>query len=129
MPRVVPSQVVEFIAQVFPWATRQDADQVAPLDGGSAAPLAGLVELVARIPEELLVLDGPDYSAVVAGVAAIRSALAMWHARNSNWPLGAVPGFPPVSPVTLIHRALVKCPDAVPAPTTNELAFIHDPEL
>ena len=92
--------------------------------------MAGLLDLVDKIPEELLTLDGGDYSSFICSVAAIRERLALWRARGElALELVFVRGLRQLSPVTLIRQALSSCPDQSPAPATTELNFINDPDL
>jgi len=52
MPRVVPSQVVDFINTLWP-----TADQQRNLNAHQAGQISGLVDLVDEIPGELLIMD------------------------------------------------------------------------
>jgi hypothetical protein len=128
MPRVVPSQVVDFIDQVFPWLR-------APGQGGylsreHSGEAAGLLSLVDRIPEELLTLAGSEYGEFVCSVSAIRDKLVLWqNQQNPNIPTYLGQSFRGLNPVTLIRQALAKCPDEGPAPSTSELAFVTDAGL
>ncbi|HEY2547154.1 MAG TPA: hypothetical protein VGI46_13895 [Candidatus Acidoferrum sp.] len=46
MPRVVPSQVVQFIDQIFPWASRQREGEMIGIQRGESGLLTGLLNLV-----------------------------------------------------------------------------------
>jgi hypothetical protein len=136
MPRVVPSQVVATIDQMFPWAVTQTEDRSEPIGQDRSAELSALVRLVDEIPPELIVLDGPDYATYVSAVEAIHDVLATWRGSSIaspmggwTWSLAEIRGLPQVSPVTLIRRALAKCPDEVAASGTTELPFISDTAL
>jgi hypothetical protein len=128
MPRVVPSQVVSFIDQVFPWLRAPGSgNTLARVHAGEAA---GLLELVDRIPEELLTLSGGEYNELVCSVAAIRDRLALWqNQQNLNIDLNLGPMFGALNPVTVIRQALSKCPDENPSAETAELDFISDLDL
>ena len=120
---MVPSQVVAFINGVFPDST---------LDGntigrGNAGELSGLVDLVDKIPEELLTMESPQYVLLVCSVGHIRERLASWsHDRSSRSELDFIRG---KSPIRLIRTALSQCPDEAPAASTSELKFITDSDL
>ena len=131
MPRVVPSQVVAFIDQTFSFATSQGEGQShrVNLTMQHSSGLAGLVHLVDKIPEELLVLDTPQYSTLICCVAAIRNAILTWQSQGESHTLIRVPGLPDLSPVTLIRRVLSRCPDEYPSASTQELGFISDSDL
>ena len=65
-------------------------------------------------------------------VAAIRAALGLWRSGSQpgfDWRLTHVDGLPQLSPVTLIRRALLACPDEAPSPGTTGLDFVADPRL
>jgi hypothetical protein len=125
---------VTFIDQVFPWAKTQipGTSHSNFLAREHAGAVAGLLELVTKIPDELLTLNAGDYGEFACGVAAIRDRLLLWqNQQNPNIPtyLSTVPGVRDVNPVTLIRQALAKCPDESPAPGTSELSFITDTAL
>jgi len=131
MPRIVPSQVVEFIDQSFPWAANQQVEFGVNLLRQNSGELAGLLHLVEKIPEELLALNGADYGSFVCNVAAIGERLALWRAQAAppELELVFVTGRRRLSPVRLIRDALSNCPDENPAAATTELNFIADQEL
>lgn len=125
MPRVVPSQVVQFIDQVFPWAGTQVAGGVQNLTRQRANQLAGLLELVEKIPDELLTMNGVEYGSFVCSVAAIRERLKLWLAQQAvENELVFLEGFPQFSPVRLIRDAISGCSDDSPAAPTSDLNFI-----
>jgi hypothetical protein len=121
--RVVPSQVFAFIKAIFPDET---------LDGntvgrGNAGELAGLVDLVDKIPEELLTMSAEDYALLISSKGHIRERLASWsHDRSSRNSLDFIRG---QSPIRLIRAALAQCPDEAPSVSTSELKFITDTDL
>jgi hypothetical protein len=125
MPRVVPSQVVRLIERIFP-----PGMELHSLGRGNAGQLSALANLADEIPDELLTMDTDSYAGFVCSVAHIRQALAAWVAdRSARGNLDPIPGFPNESAVSLIHKALSKCPDEAPAPATSELKFITDDKL
>lgn len=125
MPRIVPSQVVDLIERIFPQSLAAGT-----LGKGNAGQLSAIVDLVNGIPDELLTMDSNSYAGLVCSVAQIRQALASWSAdRNFTSNLASIPGFPNETAVMLIRRALAKCPDEAPAPSTAELSFVTDPDL
>ncbi len=128
MPRVVPSQVVAVIDQLFPAAATQVELKEFMLTIGNASQLMGLLDLIERIPDELIVLNPEDYSIFTICTRAIRTQVEMWQSRGDT-SFGKVPGLPPLNPVTLIRRCLLKCPDEAPSPGTEELSFITDEAL
>lgn len=129
MPRIVPSQVVALIDQMFPWASTQtegDVDKYQVFSGNSPQ-LAGVITLIEQIPSELLTLDGQSYGELIVSVAAIRDSLESW--KHRDFGVNRVPGLPRLNPITLIRRALAMCPDEYPLSGTNDLNFITDDAL
>jgi hypothetical protein len=137
MRRVTPRQVVDFIDQIYPDAKRQ-SENPSPANAFQlvrerAGELTGLIDLVDRLPEELLTLDQAGYSLYAASVGAIRDRLEFW--RNNfdrNWPneLGYLRGpIPNLNPLTHIRISLSKCHDSAPASNTPVLTFIKDDDF
>lgn len=128
MPRVVPSQVVQLIDQLFPDAQRQTESQEFGLRMGNIYQVAALLDLVQEIPSELIVLSPDRYAELVSSIAAIRTVMQSWQSHG-DFAFNRVPGLRRLNPVTLIRQALVACPDEFPSPGTTELAFITDNAL
>src|SRR5262245_5171911 len=125
MPRVVPSDVVAIIDQLFP-----DLVRLSVLTRGTADRLRAVLDMVDAIPPELIApLDRTNYAGLVANLAAIREALENWRSRGEDRTLPTMTGFSDI-PLTVVRDALQKCPDDIVAPGTAELAFLSDePEL
>jgi hypothetical protein len=125
MPRVVPSQVVNFINIL--WPINNDLNN---LQRSQAGQLSGLVNLVDQIPGELLVMDSVSYTSFVCGRAHISQKLVTWASvLDREHHLGVMPGPTPSNAVMVIRDALGQCPDASPAPGTSELNFVPDADL
>lgn len=130
MPRVVPSQIVEVIHQLYPFTAIEAAGgQKIHFAATESSKLAGIVDLIERTPEELIVLNPKEYAHFVACVGAMRNALEVWRARGAGHELGPLSGLPDLHPLTIVRRALAKCPDDAPSPQTAELAFMRDADL
>jgi hypothetical protein len=131
MPRVVPSQIVAFIDQAFPWAQAQVMGVGTNLVRHNSGLLAGLVDLLDRVPDELITVNGAPYNSLVTSAAAIRDRLGLWQSQGEPPALELVfvGGLPQLSPVRLIRDAMAACPDQNPGPTTAELNFIPDADL
>jgi len=126
MPHIVPSEVVSAIDQLFPDAVREGQGQVPNRYNISHAPrFAALLELVERIPSELHVIESSEYAALMANIAAIRAALAIWPTQGGSFLPEPLPGSK-LSPAARIRAVLANCPDECPSATTTELAFILD---
>ena len=134
MPRVFPSQVVTVIDLVFPWAATQadnaGARQAVPMTDSSR--VAAVLELYEEISQELIRLEGADYTGLAVGIGAMRNAIDRWTHLGVSGPtpeLVYVAGYSNLNPISLVRRALAKCQDQVPAPATAGLAFIRDDQL
>src|ERR1700746_65622 len=114
MPRVVPSQVVDFIDQVFPWANDQHEGRTFDLTMGHSSQLTGLLDLLGGMPTDLLTLETSQYSSTGCSVAAIRNHIEIWRNRGGGTTLDFVQGLPKLNPVTLIRQALSRCHDESP---------------
>jgi hypothetical protein len=123
MPRVVPSQVVELIDQLFPNARTAS---VFPVHMGAAGQLAAILAFAKELPPELLTLVGEDLADYVVSVALIETVQHLWTSAGSHWKLS---DYRATNPVVLLRRALEKCPDEAPSPTTAQLLFITDTDL
>jgi hypothetical protein len=123
MPKVVPSQVVELIDQVFPSAKTTPKFLVY---SGSAASLSTIVSLADDIPDELITISGQDYADLVHGLESLAHSVDRWNQRGGDDPPNFIKD---KSPVAVVREMLVKCPDESPSPITTELAFVTDAEL
>jgi hypothetical protein len=143
MPRIVPSQVIDFIDRTFPLISRdnQDASQNLALSPEVRGALLGLVDLVIRIPEHLIV-DNAALGDIVLSVETIRSsvreaeAISLAEKQLHGWTVlkpAAHPGrgIPTGgwNPAIIIRRALARCHDDAPSVSSDELAFVRDSEL
>ena len=81
MPRIVPSQVVAFIEQLFPILRKSTEIQKEAdwsLIRRNIVPLMAIIELVEQVPDELLPIEASDYSNLIIGLSAIRHAISRW---------------------------------------------------
>ena len=123
MSKVVPSQVVALIDDIFPNAS--SGGEVRP--GPEHSPvLTAIVTLVGDIPNELIQLSGKDYSDFVLGLAGLDNMVRTWLVRGGVTPQWKSKNG---SFVSLVRRTLSQCPDEVPAPSTADLAFISDQDF
>ena len=128
MPRVVPSQVVALIDKLFRRMNQTPKGKVFKLTATHSYAVVALLDLLEQIPSELIVLKPEQYSEYISSKAALRNVIRQWETLPS-FQLGSIPGLPPLSPVTLIRRALEDCPDEIPDPGTAALNFILDNDL
>jgi hypothetical protein len=86
MPRVVPSQIVEFIDAEFLFArTRQQYN----VDIQYKGRVSALLQLADELPDELMRMESTDYNRFVLSVSTIRSTLQLepWISRGHLAPL------------------------------------------
>jgi len=131
VPRVVPSDVVALIDQMFHWAAQPVRPGQSPPQLGvqHTSAVAAVLHAVEHVPDNLFTLVGKEYTALIAGLAACRAAVRAWGTGDRVTYLTAVPGFGNQHAVQLIRQALAACPDQLPSPATAELTFITDPDL
>jgi hypothetical protein len=101
MARIMPTQAVQTIDEMFPNAAKNEPNAML---SGNNAKLLGILNLLKDIP-------GDDYSDLVLATSAIGDYLAYWRARGNAGFLSDVKGF---DAVTVIRRVLAKCPDEYP---------------
>src|SRR5262249_43836455 len=124
MARIMPSQVVQTIDDLFPHAAKNQRH--AMLTISQSMPLAGILNLLKDVRNELITLAPADYSELVLARSTIEETLPYWRARGDVGQMARVKEF---DPITVIRRALAKCSDEYPPPATTELLFISDSEL
>jgi hypothetical protein len=130
MPRIVPSQVVQYIDRTWPQivARANEAGDLFLLHADQGPALECLVQLIEAIPDELLPRDPIRFEDVVFSTGTIRQRLAKWNAGVNQAALGTSRGRDR-HPVALIFNALTSAPDEAINAGTVELAFITDAYL
>ena len=125
MPRALPSDVVKLIDAFFPWAASGPPKTQVLVTYANAPGISGLVELVERLPEEVLQLSAEEYSHAVWAIASLKHVAGRIEAGHTSagggWPL---PSFGAEDAITLLRRLLSKCPDEGIKAGTADLAFI-----
>ena len=97
MPRVVPSQVVTMVKTMFPIVLEERYTKIA-LTRVTIEALSTVVELVESIPEELVTLEGPDYTYIAGHRDVCRVSSVLWRldlipasAKRENLPRASCP--------------------------------------
>jgi hypothetical protein len=125
MARAVPSQVRQLILRLFPDIEAEpNTPGQRPLRVGTTVRAA--VDLLGRIPDELIRLSASDFADYYGNVSALRGA---WDDRNpSTNQLQDRELIPHSGHTSLfeIQRLLGKCPDEAPAAGTTGLEFLDD---
>jgi hypothetical protein len=130
MSRVVPSQVVDLIDKLFPWAKDQKEGTTSKwfLSAGNLCSVAAVLDLLEQLSPELIILQREDYAEFTSSVAALKVLIPQWQ-NNYDFGYHRIPGLRDLSPIALIRQALEKCPDEFPSASTSELTFIADANL
>ena len=126
MPRVVPSQVVEFVDAVFPFArSRQQYNVDIQYKDGVTA----LLRLVEELPDELLVMDGAEYNRFVLSVSTLKSTLDLGDWAISRGPTAQLYDRGLGAAICNLRACLEPLPDEqIPAATAG-LSFITETQL
>ena len=124
MARVMPSQVVQTIDDLFPHAAKNQRDT--NLQASHSSQLLGILNLLKDVPDELITLAPAGYSELILAKSTIEDHLKHWWVRGN---VGDMANLNRFDAVTVIRRALVNCRDEYPPPTTTELLFINDDGL
>jgi hypothetical protein len=124
-PRVVPSEIVSVIDRSFPWAAQASGMRSS---GGpdfvQVFALSGVVELLDRLPDELLIFDEQAFAMFLVARAALRQMVRASATRPVAWP-----HFDDQNALWAIRKLIAHCPDEPPLATgSKELAFIDDEE-
>ena len=131
MPSILPSQAVGLIDRIFPWVPAQldGAKKNVSISKQRSGEVAAIINVIGKIPGELIVLNGDDYAAFLTSIAAIEDILRQWQSGNDDYILQYLAGFGDLNPVALLRRSLSKCPDEYPSKEVAELTFIGDQAL
>lgn len=125
MPRVVPSQIVEFIDSKFPFArTRQQYN----VDIQYRGRVNALLQLADELPEELIRMDSADYNRFVLSLSTIRSTLVLepWISRGQ---LAELYGRELGDAISDLRSCIDRLPDQDIPEATTGLGFIEDAPL
>jgi hypothetical protein len=126
MPRVVPSQVVEFIDAVFPFARSRQQYNV---DIQYKDRVTALLRLLEELPDELLVMDGAEYNRFVLSVSTLKSTLDLGDWAISREPTAQLYDGGLGVAICNLRACLEPLPDEqIPAATAG-LSFITETQL
>jgi hypothetical protein len=126
MPRVVPGQVVRFIASI----SLREFNGVVSMNEVGPARLSAVLDLVDQAADELLAMDNDTYTSFIHAKAQIKEILTTWTSnRNAGFQLQLFQMNSSQNPLARIRDALAKYPDESPAPGASELNFITDADL
>ncbi len=123
MPRVLPSQVVAAIPDLFPGVARRGNQ--ATLGANWASRLRTLLSLVNMIPDEFIVMDSDTYLKMMLAISSIENAFDYWN-RNQARATVELIGAEQDCSIWVISDALSLCKDEAAPANTTELQFIAD---
>jgi len=125
MAAICPSDVISILVTDYPWARGLSQAPNFFDPANDSYKLAGLLDLLDRIPEALLPQVCDDYSAYTQIVAALRQVLKQAERGGSiSWP-----SVRKNNALTALWLLLTKCPDEVILGGTAGLEFISDEKL
>lgn len=128
MPRVLPAQVVALIDTMYPAVKKEPTGQH-QLYNADLPTISALVQAVDQVPRELLIMPPSVSLGFVAGVAALRAAMAAWQGAGAEKVyVSKLRGFD-AHPLALIRGAMDACPQQAASSTTPLLPFLSDPDL
>lgn len=131
---IVPSQIVEYVDASIDktWFQRNEFDLGAD---GAVGIVAGLLDLVDRVPAHLVTLEREDAARLFASLAAIRASVQRAQTIGlQERQLTGVPRLKPIrpgaeNPIMVVCSLFGKCADEAPHPKTPDLPFLDDQEL
>ncbi len=123
MTRVVPSQVVKIIEDLFP---RIKVPEPLTLRSGQIPELLTVVRLVHLIPNELLTVPVEEFARLRLAIEVIEESVRQAPSQQYMFQIRDING---QSAVGVIWNVLRQCPDEFPSTTFGELCFIDDGEL
>lgn len=134
MPKVVPTQIVEYIDARFP-AVREQLEgkkNTVAYHSSSHTAVNTIIELLDQLPQNLLTISGEDFIHFVEAVNELKRAVACWGSdsiRTRRHQIDKMSDGCKLNPITFIRIALSKCSDQGFDVTTNDLVFIKDTEF
>jgi hypothetical protein len=101
MARVMPSQVVQMIDDLYPHAAKNTPGVL--LSAGDGRKLLGILNLLKEVPDELIALGGADFSELILAKSTIEDTLEHWRSSGAVGNIDSVKRF---DVVTVIRRAV-----------------------
>jgi len=126
MPRVVPSQIVEFIDDKFQFARSRQQYNVDPQFKDR---VTALLRLVGELPDELLIMERDAYNRFVLSVSTMESTLDQGDWMISRGPMASFYDQGLGKAICDLRECLEPLPDEQTPAATSGLPFITDPQL
>jgi hypothetical protein len=125
MARVLPSDVISLIENHFPWVI--GGSSPSGVNFANGASLAGLTDVVERIPDSLLSFSGEQQRDFLFALSSLRHLVNRLESGISSaggaWPWPTIEN---TNVVTRLWMLLKECPDEGIAESTAVLEFIDD---
>src|SRR5208282_389043 len=135
MRRTLPSSVVQVIEEQFPWTKGNWRQKVTQKDGSEfygRTVMPGILRMIDRIPEELLMMDRSTDAQFTLALSAFEDMIARARANPNefHWPLVIMPGQSQQEDcLVTVKNALALCPDEAPSTSTRGLTFVTETDL
>ncbi len=132
MRRALPSIVVTIIEEQFSWTRgdwRQRVEERAHSMHYAVTALLGIVRLIERIPEEVLLLDPAIDAQFTMALTALEAAITKGQSNPNafDWPRIVVSTkSDPEDCLVIVKNALATCPDQAPSQSMKGLEFLAD---
>jgi hypothetical protein len=119
-PRLVPSEIVAVIDELFPYAASGKATEKLGIDVNGR--VSALISLVDRLPAELVALPPKAFADYITQLEILRvkNATAMTHGSGYRYS---------AQPVCALRKHLAACPDEAVIAAALEFLFVDPPEL
>jgi hypothetical protein len=127
MPRVVPSQIVEFIDDHFPFA--RPPRQQYNVDPQYKDRVTALLRLVEELPDDLLMMDKDAYTRFVLSASTMKSTLDRDDWMISRGPMAQLYDRGLGVAICDLRASLEPLPDEQTPAATAGLSFITDTQL
>jgi hypothetical protein len=125
MPRVVPSQIVDFIGRIIDNGLARHMPGSSPaLSFNQKTAIASTIGLLSELPSEFLLLSGEQYSDYILSVNNLKELVEYWSKDGPK--IVSLQADQGTKALYVIRDLLKTCPDEFPFPNTVELSFITD---
>lgn len=128
MASITPSDIVDFIDNSFPNATKsQKLGNIPEYSITNANIISGLVRLLDQL-DPALIPAGKDFVAMVSARAAMADTVQTWVSRGGSTTLHNLKAYGK-DPILIVREVLERCPDLSIPEEIAGLEFIEDSEM
>ncbi len=130
MPKVVPSQIVEFIDKRYPVVKDQlnGHSKTFSIDFSRQGIVGTVMHLIDQLPTSLLPIEGDELVRFLEAYHELKSGVAIWSTGSGGLrhEITKIKDGSGLNPLTVIRDILSRCPDQGTESYDNRLAFITD---